>query len=653
MAWSGVREKSTTFDEMAHLTAGYSYWLTGDYRLHPENGILPQRWETLPLLVQDVRFPEREQPHWWRSNVWELGYEFFYTLGNDLDRMLWWSRGMIVLAGVALGAVVYFWSRRLFGTPGAFVSLVLFAFSPTCLAHGRLATSDMAATLAFVASLGCLWTAAHRVSVATVTLSAAAMGLLFVCKMSAVLILPIGIALVAIRLLVGRPMIVIWRGRHIVRRRLPQLAVLAAVAAFHAVIVVATIWLFFGFRYETFREAEPGRDQMFSGETVDTLTHESTIGPIVRWANDHHLLPEAYLYGFAFTIKMSRARVAFLNGEFSIHGWASFFPYCFLVKTPLATFVVLLAAVAAMAARWHSNSEHRRQSVLNRWPMWRSFYRAAPILVFLAIYWAVAIATHLNIGHRHILPTYPLLFILCGAAGKWIDRRHKKAAVVVVLALAALVFESIAIYPHYLAYFNPLAGGPRYGYRHLVDSSLDWGQDLPGLNRWLAERRVPARIERPVYLSYFGTGSPEYYGIASQRLPSYADWRQKDLVPLRAGTYCVSATMLPSVFGPYAGPWTADFERRYWLVRQAIDEVAASEVDGGAAREQVLDDPQAAATLAEWKAELAEFDQLRFARLCAYLRLREPDHSVGYSILIYELDEHEVDLVVNRPLDEW
>ena len=50
MAVSAVRQKSPTFDELPHLTAGYSYWTLKDFRLHPENGALPQRWASLPLL---------------------------------------------------------------------------------------------------------------------------------------------------------------------------------------------------------------------------------------------------------------------------------------------------------------------------------------------------------------------------------------------------------------------------------------------------------------------------------------------------------------------------------------------------------------------------------------------------------------------------
>jgi hypothetical protein len=653
LAWSSVRQKSTTFDELAHVTAGYSYWLTGDYRLHPENGILPQRWATLPLLLHDVRFPALDQPSWREADVWKLGYEFFYKLDNDLDRMLWSARGMIVLFGIALGAVVYTWSRQLFGPRGALLSLAMFAISPTCLAHGRLATSDLTATLAFVAALGCLWIAAHRLSLATVSRSAVVMGLLFVSKMSAVLILPIGLVLIAVRLAAGRPLIVVWRGRHVVCRRGRQLAILVAVAAVHAVVVAAVIWLFYGFQYEPLRDAQPDRDFMYGHQTVDSLTADSTLGPVLRWMNDQRLLPNAYLHGFAFAVDMSKARSAFLNGRYSIHGWKTFFPYCFLVKTPLATMAILLAAAAAMVAQWRLSREPRRKPARAWTRVRRGIYRTLPIWVFLAVYWAVAIFTHLNIGHRHILPTYPLLFILCGAAAYWFDRRHRAAIVLVASSLIVLLIESAAIYPHYLAYFNRLAVGPRHAYRHLVDSSLDWGQDLPGLKRWLTQHRAESNTSPPVYLSYFGTGSPEYYGIEATRLPGYMDWRPPELVPLRPGTYCISATTLQCIYIQPPGPWIAEWEENYWIARKGVDEFLRRQQQDAEFRQRLLTDPESAAELAHWNTMFAAFDGLRFARLCAYLRRREPLDSVGYSILIYQVSERDLDVALNRPLVEW
>src|SRR5262249_12326377 len=118
MAVTAVAGKSNGFDEMPHLTAGYSYWLTGDFRLQPEAGNLSQRWAALPLLVGGWRFPSLDQEAWRRFDVYAVGYHFFYDVGNDLQAMLLRGRAAMAVLGAALGLVVYAWSRRLFGPAG-------------------------------------------------------------------------------------------------------------------------------------------------------------------------------------------------------------------------------------------------------------------------------------------------------------------------------------------------------------------------------------------------------------------------------------------------------------------------------------------------------------------------------------------------------
>ena len=673
MAWSSVREKSNTFDESAHLTAGYSYWATGDYRLNPENGILPQRWAALPLLGMELRFPDTNDVPWQQSDVWTLGRQFFFQADNNFDAMLWWSRGMIVLLGIALGAVVYTWSRRLYGPVGGLISLVACVFCPSILAHGRLVTSDMAATLFFVAALGCFWMVLHRVSVAGLLVSGLVMGGLFVSKMSAVLMVPVALFLVAMRLASGRPLILTFRHRTVICDRPRQAAILAGVMALQAIIVVAIIWAFFGFHYKTFRESEPGRDQMYFGATIDTLTDDGVLGTAVRLANDGHLLPEPYLHGFAHVVARSQARVAFLNGQISSTGWRSFFPYSLMVKTPLPTLALLLVAALAVAVRWTSRRDATQPLSATMWPrVGRSLYRTAPLWVFFLLYWFLAIRSHMNIGHRHILPTYPMMFIFCGAAGYWIRGNYRVVGGAVLVALALLVVESVGIYPHYLAYFNQLIGGPRQAYRHLVDSSLDWGQDLPALKRWLAERDAGTMQDKPVYLSYFGTASPEYYNLEVARLPGYVHWRTTGVVPLEAGTYCVSASMLPSLFLDARGEWNVLYEVQYQRVHKEVDrlhqlvqqdpqyyERLQMEVDrlkqsvyeDRRHHEEIVGNSPRSRELAAWNRTLNQFDQLRMARLCAYLRKREPDDSVGYSILIYYLNEDDLDRALNQPIE--
>ena len=122
--------------------------------------------------------------------------------------------------------------------------------------------------------------------------------------------------------------------------------------------------------------------------------------------------------------------------------------------------------------------------------------------------------SHHPICLRYVLPVYPLLFVFgSGVANLLLSKKILTASYLV--ALAWYVAASSIIHPHYLAYFNELAGGPRNGYKYLVDSNLDWGQDLKGLGAFMHERGI-SRIN----LSYFGTDSPERYGISYYRLPS-------------------------------------------------------------------------------------------------------------------------------------
>src|SRR5258705_9166901 len=88
MALTAAGQKSMTFDEMAHLTGGYTYWAFNDCRLHPENGNWPQRLGALPAVIGGASFPRRDQPAWTTSNVYALGDQYLYDTGNDAQTLL-------------------------------------------------------------------------------------------------------------------------------------------------------------------------------------------------------------------------------------------------------------------------------------------------------------------------------------------------------------------------------------------------------------------------------------------------------------------------------------------------------------------------------------------------------------------------------------
>ena len=632
-AASSIRQKSITFDELAHLTGGVSSWTSRDYRLFPQNGQLPQRWAALPLVVFGFRFPTLDQPAWWSSDVEAVGHQFLYGIGNDHEALVWRARLMMIPLGMLLGWLCYAWSARLFGVTAGLVALVVFVFSPGMLAHGPLATSDLSAALLFTAALASLWRVLHRADVLRTASSAVVMGLLFVTKMSALLMVPVAATLVAIRIWQGRPFVWCGRPRHLVSGRRRLLRASVAILLVHVVGVIVVIWASYGFRQATFRIAEPGRDHMFLGETIDTLAEQEYVRIPIRLARDLRLLPEPYLFGLAHVLNRSGRFIGFLNGQYSLNGWWFFFPYCWLVKTPPAVFA-LLGLAAAAAWRYTGQLRHRRRR------LWRTVYRLTPLLVFLAVYGAATVSSRLNLGERHLLPAYPAVFILAGGAGCWLRRQHLLAGSVAALLLLSLPLEALRIRPHYLAYFNTFAGGPSSGYRHLVDSSLDWGQDLPGLERWLApeaDRISP----RPVYLSYFGSGDPAHYRIDARQLYSYQDWRrERPLYVLRGGTYCISATMLQTVYTRAAGRWAAPYEAAYQQRRLEIER-------SGFERDGML--VPSGRDTAAWRRLASDFDELRLARLSAYLRRRAPDDQIGYSILIFRLDDRDVQEALTGP----
>lgn len=149
------------------------------------------------------------------------------------------------------------------------------------------------------------------------------------------------------------------------------------------------------------------------------------------------------------------------------------------------------------------------------------------------------------IGIRYLLPVYPFLYVLAGAfvAKVVLPRARRFGAVLVVAIVAIQTAESAAVYPNHLAFFNTLAGGPERGESYLLDSNLDWGQDLKRLKRYMDRTGT-----RSVCLHYFGSGLPAYYGIATEYLPATQE------IPERSRVNCIAAISATILHGLYLPP---------------------------------------------------------------------------------------------------
>jgi MFS family permease len=608
MATSVSDTMCTTGDEIAHLTAGYSYWKTDDYRLQPENGNLPQRWAAIPLLNKGLTFPTQDQNAWRISDVWDLGFQWFYECGNDLAGMLRAGRRMIALFGIGTGALVFFWARRLHGDKGALLAVALYSFCPTMLANGGLITSDMTATCMFLAAVTGFWAMAHRLTLGRVLAFGLLLGLLCVAKFSAPVVAPICAVLWAVRIAGSETLASGWPFPAMITGRVRVALALVAGTLAACALAIVVIWASYGFKYPMFRQFEPNRVRSLVG--WDVLEDQG--GPMVtilRFSREHHLLPESYIYGFAHSYRFSHYRKSFLNGQYRSTGWVGFFPYTIAVKTPIALFG--LAALAGVYALAHRRTPRER---------WERLYAWSPLLLILIVYSAFMLTSGLNIGHRHIMPVYPVFFVMAAGAAAWIGASPRWAGACVAALAAWFAAESVWIRPHYLAYFNEIVG-PENAWRHIVDSSLDWGQDLPSVKAWL-DAHPP---DGPVLVSYFGSGDIDSYGIHGTRIgDANFDLRQRSAPHiLTGGLWIISVTQFQQVYTEARGPWDRAKEASY---RRQLAHVTELEDSHGRMTYQ----------------EGLTFEEYQFARLCNYLRTQAPLAEPAYTFLIFKLTDAQV-----------
>ncbi len=643
-----------TADEVVHLTGGWSYWKFNDYRLQPENGTLPMRVAALPLLGMDLKFPATDDPEWLNSKVNVVGEKFFHHLGNPVPEMLQRARAAIALFGVLTCWLVWRWARGLFGPVAGAVALALAVFCPALLAHDGLVTSDAAFTACALAALTAVWRLLHRATWGRLALATIACAACFLSKMSGAIIVPLIGALWLLRGLRATPLPVrlLGPGRRL-RGRGAVLGATFALLLATAAGSLTLLWANYSFRFSPFnervspgayyfpwevlldREPLPWRDESELGAFAPPRTPprpHSALTRLVATLHEHRLLPDAYLWGFAHTAKFSRERPSFFLGEYRKTGWPLFFPVAFLMKSTPASLLVMAGGVLAVAfaARRPGPADPLRR--VRRWrPL---LYRAAPLLLFFVVYWWLAVGMTLNLGHRHILPVYPICYIAAGGAALALaGARARLLGAVLALAVAAHAADSSLARPFYLAYFQPWVGGPERAHRYFVESSLDWGQGLPDLAAWLQRLRASGD-PAPVFLSYFGPDSPSARKLDVTRFgDELSDTQQRHFpAQVRGGWFVISATYYRRVALPMRATWGPAQEEVY---RRLLARLADPAADRAKLLQTAMD-----------------VETLQFARLCRWLDLhREPLQAIGASLLVFRLGDAEVAAALYGPLE--
>jgi 4-amino-4-deoxy-L-arabinose transferase-like glycosyltransferase len=522
LMWRPIHEESATVDEPWILGAGYTYCEGLGFRMHPDQTPLAKMWSALPLTLMHVQIPEEsrallrgrtgyhlDRP--WRGDLQEstllfpkgrdtwyywpwfegdrFGQFFLYGGENDADRLLTAARLMQVVLALLAAAVIFLWTNQLSGPWAGLVACALWVFNPVALAHGHIVQTDTGGTLTMLLSI---WSFTHfvqRPRLRNALLAGVAFGVALATKLSTLLLLPTFVVIAG----------VVWMRLPVEKRQwLPFIR--------HIPMFLLCSWAIILITYAPHWAPAPPLDEE-QAAWLNIPTWFETLRPV--------LIPRDFFKAVALLITTSHeGHNGYLFGKFSLEGWWYYYPVAFALKTPIAFLALTIMSLFGLLRRI-------RTTPVEQLVPWIS----------AGVFFALAMLNKTDVGVRHLLPVYGLLSV--AVASQWaLFRRAGKAASLVLLAW--LVAVSFLARPFYIEYFNEFVGGARNGYKYLLDSNLDWGQDLKRLKKYLAARKVT-----PCYLAFSGVEKAvSYYGINCSIV------EEPEARQLQQGTLVISAMLL-------------------------------------------------------------------------------------------------------------
>ncbi|GAM10537.1 hypothetical protein OR1_02826 [Geobacter sp. OR-1] len=528
---AGLRE-SPTIDEFRHISTGVYYWQSGDFSF---DRATPPLWKlafSLPAHLvgaQPLHPPVQDgsYPGW---DGWLMATDFMKANPGNYSFFVTAARSVNLLAATLCLVYLYRRARQSFGHDAALFGTAFLAFSPTLLAHSHYATTDVIAALTLTVLVFQMIDQVISPTWFRLVSIAAMFAVSFLCKFTATILLPPLLLVICTgaptlgEKLPNRTGIPVGRGARSLASLL--LSLLAAV-----LVVLVLFNAMYGFKGAGYRLNEL--------ELKSRSLHSLSLTPV---GNLPLPLPKELVLGFDHQKGDSDNAEfpAFFHGRWSPNGFWFYYAVAFCLKETVP-FVLMFLLVFLVRSGAGVHPPDRKEGLL----LW---YLPATLFIVLSF------MNRLDIGVRYLLPAYPFICyfysrVFAASAG----RRTLRLALLGLLAFHCL--SVLARAPHYTAYFNELVAGPKNGYKYLIDSNLDWGQDLPALKQYMRENRIES-----IQLAYFGHAFPEFYGINYEPL--------LDLP--KPGYVAVSATFLQGL--PYLmtyldPPYSLDYDY-YAFMRQ-------------------------------------------------------------------------------------
>jgi len=469
--------KSVTVDEFSHFPAGVYNIRTFDWRMDWES---PPLIKCLPAISILYNHKAEIDPLVNHQNPWRFGYEFMYLNFNDYIDIFQAGRIIIIIIGCFGGILLYHFSCRIYGPKGGIFALFLYVFNPNIIAHSRLTTIDAGAMTMFLLAFYGFWKFLKNMNMKTASLAGICLGLAQISKFTALILYPIFLLIYFICLL-----------RQIIEGKLERRKVLDQIALLFLMITTSILIINTGY--------------LFSGSFFDLKNH-TFVSDIIRNIAASPLnaipvpLPIDYVKGFDVQLNIASGEspfyMGYLMGEYDMEGWWYYYFVALWVKNPEILWVVFF-----LSAIFWIRKTPDFEAALCIW---------VPMIVFVFYF---SFFTRIPIGVRFLLPVFPLFFLAAGYLPAYLRRYRWKNMLVAIIGVLYAI-PAIAVFPDYLSYFNITSGGPAQGRQWLIDSNLDWGQDLVALNSYMRENDI-----EKIKLGYFGRVDPRIYGIDYQLAP--------------------------------------------------------------------------------------------------------------------------------------
>lgn len=539
----GAWQDSQTTDEAVHLAAGLSYWQTGDYRLNPEHPPLikllaarPVRWLTAASLPFD-------QISWRTPDQWTFGAQVLYssypTLAGARTIMMI-ARIPMILIWLVLALCLWWLAYHRWGPTAGLLTTVFFVFDPNFLGHGHLVTTDVAVSLFFLLTI---WIADRfftRPAWSTLGWLILVFAAAQISKFSATILWVI-IPLLGLIRWADRDNIWSWRWWWRMMAGLVIGTALVTWLVYGCEIItpqtpapIDRLWTDRqGIIAQTSRQNPPNLIQRLAQQT----SPDQPLGRIVNLTLRGPVPAFSYWRGLMQTFSHNYfGHTAFLLGQTATHGWWYYFPLAIFFKLPAVTFSLLIIALLLPLWQMYKPRIYPWSTMFRpsfRWWLW-----TLPPIFFLG--WSLT--SHINIGVRHIFPVLPFLYLLIGRLATVPRPQWQRWWLGGLVSAGGLLILTTGLaWPNTISYYSEFIGGWRQGHRYLLDSNLDWNQDIWRLRKFLDQQNFSE-----VHLVLFG--SIPIDKIFPETQPVLEDW-QIQAGQLPTGIVIISAGQLYNVDG--------------------------------------------------------------------------------------------------------